>query len=142
VRIGVAMSSTTSAGQVDAPVGNTLYGKAPERASDPAGAPARADHYLPPTQVTSLPEPIECDMRNSPYPEEAKRLGFEGEVKLRVTVDEQGRVKAGRVISDPGHGLGQQAIENMKQLCRFRPARRNEEPVTTEIPYTVRFELQ
>ena len=140
IRIGVSMSSTTTAGGVAAPVGGTLYGRAPPRAEDPGGASA-SPRYAPPSQVTTLPEPLGCDIPKSEYPEEARRLGIEGEVKLRLVVDEQGLVRGVTIVRDPGHGFGQVAQRCARSYCRFRPALRNGEPVATEIPYTIRFEL-
>jgi protein TonB len=140
VRIGVSMSSTTTAGGAAAPVGDTLYGRAPGKAEDPGG-PRASQRYAPPSQVTSLPEPLGCDIPKSEYPEEARRLGIEGEVKLRLVIDEEGGVRDVKVLRDPGHGFGAVAQRCARSYCRFRPARRNGEPVATEIPYTIRFEL-
>ncbi len=134
------MSSTTTANGAGAPVGGTLYGRAPARAGDPGGASA-SPHYAPPSQVTTLPEPLGCDIPKSEYPEEARRLGIEGEVKLRLVVDEEGAVRDVKVLRDPGHGFGQVAQRCVRSYCRFRPARKDGEPVATEIPYTIRFEL-
>jgi periplasmic protein TonB len=142
VRIGLSMSSTTTGGTWAAPVGNTAYGKPPETAADPAEAkPYRAERYAPPTQVTTLPQPLECSVPSSEYPREAARIGFEGAVKLRLAIDEKGRVSEARVISDPGHGLGEAAVRVAKGRCRFKPAKVGGEAVATEIPFTVRFEL-
>ena len=69
------------------------------------------------------------------------RLGIEGEVKLRLVVDEEGRVQDVKVLRDPGHGFGSVAQRSAKAYCRFRPAKKNGEAVATEIPYTIRFEL-
>ncbi len=142
IRIGVSMSSTTSAGGVAAPVGNSLYGRPPASAEDPATVqPYRSDRYAPPTQVTSLPEPLGCDIPKSEYPEEARRLGLEGEVRLRLVVDEEGRVQDVKVVRDPGHGFGAVAARSARSYCRFRPARKDGQTVATEIAYTIRFEL-
>lgn len=142
VRIGVAMEATTSAGAVPAPAGNTLYGRMPEQAPDPSQVqPYRAERYAPPTQVTSLPEPVEVAVPRGEYPPEAARAGVEGEVKLRLLVDETGRVRQVTVLSDPGYGLGPAAARIARRFFRFRPARLGGEPVATEIPFTVVFEL-
>ncbi|HEU4384177.1 MAG TPA: TonB family protein [Anaeromyxobacteraceae bacterium] len=142
VRIGVAMEATTSAGAVAAPVGNTLHGRMPERAPDPSEAqPYRAERYALPTQVTSLPEPVEVSVPKDEYPPEAARAGVEGEVKLRLLVDETGRVREATVLRDPGHGLGPAAARIAKRYLRFKPALRGGEAVATEIPYTMLFEL-
>ncbi|HYQ81779.1 MAG TPA: energy transducer TonB [Anaeromyxobacteraceae bacterium] len=142
VRIGVAMEATTSAGTVAVPVGNTLYGKMPEKAPDPSEVqPYRAERYAPPTQVTSLPEPVEVSVPKDEYPPEAARAGVEGEVKLRLLVDETGRVRQATVVRDPGYGLGPAAARIAKRWFRFKPALRGGEAVATEIPFTVLFEL-
>ncbi len=142
VRIGVSMSSTTTAGGFAAPVGNTAYGQVPPRAEDPASVePYRSERYVPPSQVTSLPVPVQVDIPKSEYPDEARRLGIEGAVKLRLLVDEEGRVQDAKVLSDPGHGLGPRAVRNAKRYLRFRPALRAGKPVATEIPFTIAFEL-
>ncbi len=142
VRIGISMSSTTSTGGYAAPVGNSLYGKAPERATEPGEArPYRSDRYVPPTQVTTLPEVVSGSAPRSEYPPEARKLQREARVRLRVYVDELGRVAQATVIADPGFGFGEAAVRVMKRYYKFRPARRNGEPVATEIPFTVVFEL-
>lgn len=142
VRIGLTLSSTTQAGGFAAPVGNTLYGKAAEKAEDPSTAkPYRLDNYAPPAQVTTLPVPIDVSIPKREYPEEARRLGLEGEVKLRLIVDDTGRVRDARIVEDPGHGFGERAVRVVLAYFRFQPARRGNEAVATEIPFTVRFEL-
>ncbi|HZY02611.1 MAG TPA: energy transducer TonB, partial [Anaeromyxobacteraceae bacterium] len=142
IRIGVAMEATTSAGAVAAPVGNTLYGRMPEKAPEPSEVqPYRSERYAPPTQVTSLPEPVEVAVPKGEYPREAARAGVEGEVKLRLLVDETGRVRQATVLRDPGHGLGPAGARIARRWFRFKPAMRGGEPVATEIPFTVLFEL-
>jgi protein TonB len=142
VRIGVSMSSTTEAAGVATTVGNTLYGRVPHRA--PQGSPSRpyrSDRYAAPTDVTTLPEPIATEVPKSEYPEEAKRLGIQGAVRLLLLVDEEGRVRRASILADPGHGLGPAAARVAQRYFRFRPARRAGEAVETEIPFTVHFEL-
>ena len=142
VRIGVAMEATTSAGAVAAPVGNTLHGRMPESPPDPSEVqPYRAERYALPTQVTSLPEPVEVSVPKDEYPPKAARAGVEGEVKLRLLVDETGRVRQATVLRDPGHGLGPAAARIARRYFRFKPALRGGEAVATEIPFTVLFEL-
>lgn len=143
IRIGVSLSSTTTAGAMAAPVGSSLYGKPPEKAEDPATAkPYRAERYAPPTEVTSLPVPVDVHIPDDEYPAEARRAGFEAAARILIVIDEEGRVARARVLQDPGMGLGEAAARIAQKYFRFKPARRGEETVATEIPFTVRFELR
>jgi protein TonB len=142
-RIGISMSSSTSTGGVAAPVGNTAYGEMPRTAPDPGDVkPYRSDGYVPPSEVTVLPRLVGgFRLRDADYPEEARRLGFEGVVVLVVTVSEKGGVTDARVVDDPGHGLGAAAAASVKRHARFEPGRKGGEPVATSIRMSVRFEL-
>jgi protein TonB len=138
------MSSSTQGGGFAAPVGNTLYGQAPRAAPEPTEVkPYRAEKYVPPTQVTVLPKPVgECAVPPGEYPDEARRLEFEGVVVLVVSVDEHGAVTDARVVEDPGHGLGPAAAASFRRHCgRWEPARRGSEAVATSFRYKFRFEL-
>jgi protein TonB len=138
----VALSATATTGGVAAPVGNTLYGKPPEVAPEPGEVrPYRADRYLPPTEVDSPPAPVSLEVPPSEYPREAREAGFEGEVRLRLRIDEEGRVREAVVLRDPGKGLGEAAVPIAKKYYRFRPAMRGGRAVPSEIVLSVRFQL-
>jgi len=142
IRVGVSLSATTGAGGFAAPVGNTLYGKPPEQAPDPAEVkPYRSDAYAPPTRVQKLPELLECSPPKSEYPEEARQAGFEGTVRLRVVVDENGRVAEAKALNDPGKGLGAAAPGIARRYCRFRPAQLDGRAVATELVMSLPFQL-
>ena len=55
------------------------------------------------------------------YPPEAKRLGIEGKVELKLGIDENGRVVQVKVIERGGHGFDEAAVKAMR-LARFKPA--------------------
>lgn len=142
IRVGVALSATAAAGGVAAPVGNTLYGKPPEVAPAPEEVkPYRAERYLPPTEVDEQPVPLSLEVPPAEYPKEAREAGFEGEVRLELLVDAEGRVREATVLRDPGKGLGAAAGPIARRYFRFRPALRRGQPVATEIVLTVRFQL-
>ena len=76
-----------------------------------------------------------------PYPAEARKLGIEGKVRLRVDIDEKGRVVKVVILQEPGGGLGQAAAKAMKKF-QFAPAvGLNGKPVDYRITYTYVFEL-
>jgi periplasmic protein TonB len=66
------------------------------------------------------------------YPAEARKLGVQGPVKLKLTVDATGVVTAAEVLSGPGHGLDEAALELVRAM-RFEPS---EGPRTFLYTYT------
>lgn len=147
VMIGVTMSSTTAAGGFAAPVGNTLYGQAPKVAprpdevkpyAAPVTAPPPGGRYVPPYRVTKLPE-VASEVKAT-YPEEARKLGLEGQVVLRLTVDATGKVAKAVVVKGAGNGFDEAALDAVKRF-KFKPGTEGDEPVATEITYTYTFLL-
>ncbi|MEK2646997.1 energy transducer TonB [Bdellovibrio sp. BCCA] len=74
------------------------------------------------------------------YPAEAKKAGVDGAVVLDVLIDRSGKVRDVNVISGPGFGLNESAIEALKQF-EFQPAQKGSESVAVKIRYTYRFKL-
>ncbi len=137
--VGISMSSTTSAGSFAAPVGNTLYGKTAEKAMAPEEVKAySAPKYVPIYQVDA--EPTVAHEVKVPYPDEARRAGIEGQVVLSLRIDEQGNVVSAKVLSGPGYGLNEAALQAIRRF-KFTPAVKGGTPVQTEMKYTYTFLL-
>lgn len=85
-------------------------------------------------------DPVVVEEHQIPYPEEAKRDGIEGTVRLRVMVDMEGSVAGVQVLSGPGHGLDEAAREALMRF-RFKPAIVNSAPTMTTITYEYKFIL-
>jgi len=85
------------------------------------------------TSVDILYEP------NPAYSNEARILKMEGDVVLEVIFLASGQMQVTRVVSGLGHGLDEAAIQAAKQI-RFRPAKRNGQPV--DFPTHVRIEFR
>jgi protein TonB len=137
--VGISMSSTTAAGGFAVQVGNTTYGKASDKVTDPNDVKAySAPKYAPPGSADT--EPVLVGEIKVPYPEEAKKNEIEGSVRLKVTVDETGVVTAVAVISGPGYGLNEAARDALRKY-RFKPATKGGEAVGTTIVYTYTFLL-
>ena len=118
--VGISMSSTTSAGAFAAPVGNTAYGKVADKAVDPNSVRNYvAPKYVPPGSADHDPEV--ANEFKIPYPDEARRAGIEGTVRLRIVVDNEGRVVDVQVLNGPGFGLNEAAREAIKKF-KFRAA--------------------
>jgi protein TonB len=137
--VGISMSSTTSAGGFAAPVGNTLYGRTADKAATPKDVKAySAPKYTPIYQVDSEPQ-LASEVK-IPYPDEARRAGIEGTVTLSITIDNEGRVVAAKVLSGPGYGLNEAARDAILRF-RFKPAIKGGEAVSTEMKYSYTFLL-
>lgn len=152
---GVSMESTTDGpSDFQVPTGNTTMidpsksgkhvGPVGALPAAPAG-PAKPE-YKPVADVyiKTLPDiDGEACARTVTYPQEAEQLGIEGEVKLRVFLDETGKVHDIKLLKGLGHGLDQAAMHALKNKCKFKPAVGTDgKPVAYVIQtYTWTFEL-
>lgn len=75
------------------------------------------------------------------YPREARRLGKEGTVVLRISLDAAGEVAAVDVLQTPGYGLDESAREAVMR-SRFRPATARGVPVACQAILPVHFKLR
>jgi TonB family protein len=76
------------------------------------------------------------------YPAEAKALGIEGDIRVRLVVDDHGKVTK-RTLIPPGlgHGLDELALERARQF-EFTPARDSEDrPVSSVVVWTFHMTL-
>lgn len=95
--------------------------------------------------IKTMPKPLDDDydrrtIKEADYPEEARRLGIEGQVVVRLLIDATGKVTEATIVKGLGHGLDQLAIAQARRI-RFLPARdTNDQPVATRISWSVRFE--
>lgn len=149
---GITMESTVEGdSSVSVPVGNTTMidprKSAPHTSPPPPLQPAARRGETQPVSELYIKELPYIDnekcQRSVPYPEEAFQLGIEGEVLLRVELDEKGQVRDIKVTKGVGHGLDQAAIHALKHKCKFTPAIATDgKPVPYVIPkYSFTFEL-
>jgi len=102
---------------------------------DDKSLPIPTDEYL----VTQMPTLL-SEFR-VPYPVEAKRNRVQGPVTLDLLIDTDGNVRDARVLSGPGSGLNEAALEAVKKI-KFRPARVEDKVVSVRIRYLYRFVLE
>lgn len=75
------------------------------------------------------------------YPAEAKTLGIEGVIRVRLVVDAEGRVSSAVLLNKLGHGLDELALERAKKI-RFDPAKdTDDKPVTSVVVWTFNMTL-
>jgi len=75
------------------------------------------------------------------YPREARRLGKEGLVILKLSLEASGEVGAIEVLQSAGHGMDEAARKAVQQ-SRFRAATRGGRPVGCQAILPVRFTLR
>lgn len=73
------------------------------------------------------------------YPAEAKRQHIQGDVVLRVVIDEKGQVASLDVIS--GHPILVEAAIAAVKTWKYKPWVLNGEPVTVEAPVAIKFHM-
>jgi TonB family protein len=75
------------------------------------------------------------------YPPEARALGIEGAIRVRLVVDEHGQVKSKVLLNRLGHGLDELALKRAGEI-RFDPALDSDErPVTSVVVWTFNMTL-
>jgi len=75
------------------------------------------------------------------YPLAARRMGREGRVLLRLTLDDRGKLLNVEVLENPGYGFADAAVSAVRK-SRFAPASINNRPVASRVRLPIRFALQ
>lgn len=106
----------------------------------PGGTGAPAPKPVSVASIKVMPKLLaEPSYNPKDYPPEAKRRGIQGQVKVRIVVNDKGRVVSRRVVKRLGFGLDKWALRLARRL-RFRPAiDTNGAKVNAQIVYTFTF---
>jgi protein TonB len=138
---GVTLDSTvTGDSSMAVPVGDTVgtNDRTPRKAvaaPAPPGPPVFAP--VPENYIAEYPKLIHEVKRD--MPPEARRLGVEGAVDLRVSLDRHGVVRAVRVVRKAGYGMDEVAQKALYEF-KFSPAiDKNGQPADFVIAYRYRF---
>jgi TonB family protein len=141
------LGDAVPAAEARAPAGRGRGGTGGGRGTGGGGAPGGTGSAPTPVSVSeikTMPQPIgDTDFveAHRDYPADARRLGVEGQVKVRLVVDAQGRVATRRHVTRLGYGLDELAMRLAGRL-RFRPAIDNHDrPVPAVVVWTFTFTL-
>ncbi len=75
------------------------------------------------------------------YPAEAKRLGIEGDLRVRLLVDATGHVATATLLGSLGHGLDELALAQAQRI-EFEPAiDTDDKPTASVVVWTFHFTL-
>ena len=75
------------------------------------------------------------------YPIMARKLGREGKVVLKLTIDENGNLLDIEVLDREGYGFTEAAVEAVKKST-FLPAEKDGKPITSRALLPIRFQLE
>jgi TonB family protein len=107
-------------------------------AVEPSGSAAGGRRLYSEGEVDGIAAPTQ---RVRPhYPEKARMLGRESDVRVAVTVEADGAVSDVTVVKSGGVDFDEQAVTAIRRE-RWRPARRAGEAVAAVVSFTVRFRL-
>lgn len=112
---------------------------APRPRPTPAPAPVSAGPHL--TEFGSATGPAFIRRVMPVYPERARRMGREGLVVLRLTIDARGNLVKVQVVEGPGYGFEDSALAAVKGSA-FRPAMVKGEAVASIARLPIRFRLK
>jgi protein TonB len=87
-------------------------------------------------------QPRYAENPKPPYPSEARRKGYHGEVLLRVEVLPNGQVGEIELKKSSGHEVLDRSALNAVRAWRFIPARKGQTPVSLWVNIPIRFQLQ
>jgi TonB family protein len=87
-------------------------------------------------------QPSYAENPKPPYPPEARRKGYHGEVLLKVEVLSNGRVGEIEVKKSSGHDVLDRSALNTVRKWKFVPGRKGETPVSLWVNIPIRFQLQ
>jgi TonB family protein len=135
---GVVPSTGFGNGTAIPPTGSGKQGTVVASGFASADAPADA----PKKKVATGPADSAPEITEKPRPEytaEGRTLKVEGDVRLDVVFLANGTLQMNRVVSGLGHGLDEAAIRAAQQI-KFKPARRQGEPV--DYPAVIRIEFR
>ncbi|NMO15611.1 TonB-dependent siderophore myxochelin receptor MxcH [Pyxidicoccus fallax] len=123
-----------------APPGSSVP-PSPSEATPAEAAPSPAATPAPETvPVSEVQPPQRIDSVVVPYPEAERAAGLEGEVVLRLTIDEHGVVTESEVVRSAGPAFDE-AVRTASLSFRFEPARVGGEPVAVQIELLHTFKL-
>jgi TonB family protein len=89
----------------------------------------------------AAPAPVLVGLTKPQYPSLARRFKVEGDVVMRLAVDQTGKVTAVELVKGLGRGGVDEAAVAAARSARFRPATRDGTPVASTYLLTIPFRL-
>jgi len=141
--VSVAMATACSS----APSAPTVRPEARNTTTNPRDVAVPSNHGVTPVQLGTI-KTRAIPRRDyaffdtgKDYPAEARALGIEGAIRVRLVVDEYGNVKSRVLLNKLGHGLDELALQRAGEL-EFEPAHdTDDKAVASAVVWTFNFRL-
>lgn len=134
VRVATEPDTATATGGANAP-GSSSGG------DGGGGAAANAATSIATIKMRAMPRGDFAYSLVKDYPLQAKQLGIEGKIRVKLIVDENGVVTTATLLNRLGYGLDDLAAQRARQLA-FDPARdTDDKPVRSVVIWTFDFSL-
>jgi len=78
---------------------------------------------------------------NLSYPEQAKRMGIEGRVFVKVVIEKDGSISNAEVVKGIGGGCGEEALKLFRISPKWIPAKQRGRPVRVSVTFPIKFTL-
>jgi protein TonB len=113
-----------------------------DRWADATSTLSRDIPDLPPVRVSALFDPRFARDQQPPYPTSEERAQREGQVRIRVTIGADGRVRAVQRLSATSDAFWRSTERHALSRWRFRPATVDGRPVESTKDLTITFQIQ
>ncbi|EFK12222.1 TonB-dependent receptor [delta proteobacterium NaphS2] len=122
------------------PIAANVHPTVAEKSETTRGAPTDVENRVYGIgEVDSAPRALGQAL--PPYPRVARRRGIEGWVKVRFLITKDGKVRNLSVIEESPAGVFHKTVLRTVPEWRFRPARKQGEPVDVWVEQTINFKL-
>lgn len=81
-------------------------------------------------------------VKNLKYPELAKEKGIEGRVFVQFVIEKDGSISNVKILRGIGGGCDEAAVEMVKNMPKWKPAKQRGKPVRCQFNLPIKFELQ
>jgi protein TonB len=80
-------------------------------------------------------------VKNLKYPELAKEKGIEGRVFISFIIEKDGSISNVKILRGIGGGCEEAAVEMIKNMPKWKPAKQRGKPVRCQFNLPIKFEL-
>lgn len=81
-------------------------------------------------------------VKNLKYPEAAEEKGIQGRVFVQFVIEKDGSISNVKILRGIGGGCEEAAVEMVKNMPKWKPAKQRGKPVRCQFNLPIKFELE